>query len=150
MIYKGTFEDIEGKEYTVEIQTETGTTTKEITLGGNPFETDMKGEEILYTPIKCQSATIEIVTDTYLPDIYSSKAQGTKVGYQTKPLASGTYTMVNVPFNHVTADGKGLMLNSDIPTDQVHSFTINGIPFLTTSRNRVAGTRKRCRTAPLK
>lgn len=36
------------------------------------------------------------------------------VGYQNKGLASGTYTMLNVPFQHVSNDGKGLMLNSDI------------------------------------
>lgn len=36
------------------------------------------------------------------------------VGYQTKDVASGTYTMLNVPFQRVSNDGKGLMLNSDI------------------------------------
>ena len=41
------------------------------------------------------------------------------VGYQTKELASGTYTMLNVPFQHVNNDGKGLMLNSDITVANV-------------------------------
>ena len=36
------------------------------------------------------------------------------VGYLTKPLTSGKYTMVGMPFEHVNNDGKGMDLNKDI------------------------------------
>ena len=36
-------------------------------------------DEIIYKPVKYQSATVNIVTPDYIFDVYSSTAQGTKV-----------------------------------------------------------------------
>ena len=80
MKYIGEFADINNEIYKVEIQTESGTQTKEITLGGNPFETTMDSEDKhIYSPIKTTGATVRIITADYPFDIYSGKAKGTKV-----------------------------------------------------------------------
>ena len=80
MIYRGQFKDINNKLYTVDINTGGSSTVKEITLAGNPFTTAMdSSDKTLYAPIKCQSGTVRIITPDYNFDIYSAKAQGTKV-----------------------------------------------------------------------
>lgn len=80
MIYKGQFRDINNNLYTIQITTEGDTTTKEITLGGSPFTTEMDSDgKTLYKSAKYQSATVEIITPDYNFDIFSAKAQGTKV-----------------------------------------------------------------------
>lgn len=81
MIYNGYFRQVNTDDlYTVRLTTQDGTSSKEITLGGEPFTTTMdESSDTLYEPIKCQKATVQIVTEDYLFDIYSSKAQDTKV-----------------------------------------------------------------------
>lgn len=81
MIYNGYFRQKKTDTlYTVRITTSDGTTSKEITLGGSPFVTEMdESNDTLYEPVKYQTATIEVVTADYMFDIYSSKAQDTKV-----------------------------------------------------------------------
>ena len=81
MIYNGEFKDISDNLYQVKITTsQGGATQRSITLGGSPFTTEMdSSEEIIYKPVKYQSATVNIVTPDYNFDIYSSTAQGTKV-----------------------------------------------------------------------
>ena len=79
MIYKGAFRDINGKLYNVEVNTGSGG-NKVITLAGNPFTTAMdSSDKTIYTPAKYQTATVRIITPDYNFDIYSAKAQGTKV-----------------------------------------------------------------------
>ena len=79
MIYKGAFRDINGKLYNVEVNTGSGG-SKEITLAGNPFTTAMdSSDKTIYTPAKYQTATVRVITPDYNFDIYSAKAQGTKV-----------------------------------------------------------------------
>lgn len=78
MIYKGQFRSKDNTLYTVKITTEGTTQSKEITLGGTPFVTSMLGDGI-YKPAKYTGATVAIVTPSYHFDIYSGKAQGTKV-----------------------------------------------------------------------
>ena len=80
MIYTGQFADINNKIYKVTITTNSGNQTKSVTLGGNPFVTEMDSDnKLIYCPVKYQSATIAIITPDYNFDIYSPKAQNTKV-----------------------------------------------------------------------
>lgn len=81
MIYSGEFRDIQNKLYKVVITTSTGgNQSRTVTLGGSPFVTEMDGDsKTLYSPAKYQSATVSIITPDYNFDIYSAKAQGTKV-----------------------------------------------------------------------
>lgn len=81
MKYFSQFKDVNDQLYTVNIITNgDGSTAKEFTLGGSPFTTEMdNSDKIIYKPCKYQSATIEMVSQDYNFDIYSSTAQGTKV-----------------------------------------------------------------------
>lgn len=81
MKYFSQFKDVNDQLYTVNIITNgDGSTTKEFTLGGSPFTTEMdNSDKIIYKPCKYQSATIEMVSQDYNFDIYSPTAQGTKV-----------------------------------------------------------------------
>ena len=74
MIYSGEFADINGTNYKVQIITE-GNTPSELTLGVPPFVTEMdSSEDIIYKPVKYQSATVKIISGDYLLDIYSGTA----------------------------------------------------------------------------
>ena len=80
MIYNGYFRDREDSKYTVRITTANGNTAKEITLSGTPFVTEMnESDDTIYTPAKYQTATVEAISDDYMFDVYSGKAQDTKV-----------------------------------------------------------------------
>lgn len=80
MIYTSEFASLDGTNYKVDIQTETGNGTTHFILGGSPFTTSMDADgKTIYAPIKTTGATIEMVTDKILFDIYSEKNQGTKV-----------------------------------------------------------------------
>ena len=81
MIYQGKFADSADVKYTVRITTgSSGDTVTAITMGETPFVTTMdSGDDIIYKPMKCTGATIQIVTEGYLFDIYSPTAHGTKV-----------------------------------------------------------------------
>ena len=87
MIYQGKFADAAESKHTVRIFTgwspsynASNDTTTAITLGETPFITTMdSGDDTIYKPLKCTGATIQIVTEGYLFDIYSPTAQGTKV-----------------------------------------------------------------------
>lgn len=84
MIYRGEFRDLQNQLYRVVITTEgSNNQTRTVTLGGTPFVTAMDADsESIYSPAKYQSATVNIITPDYNFDIYSSKAQGTKVELQ--------------------------------------------------------------------
>ena len=87
MIYQGKFADSEDVKHTVRIFTgwspsysPSNDTTVAITMGETPFITTMdSGDDTIYKPMKCTGATIQIVSESYLFDIYSATAQGTKV-----------------------------------------------------------------------
>ena len=81
MLYKGYFRQVKTDDlFTVKITTEGSTQQEEILLGGSPFVTEMDdSDKTIYTPAKYQTATIEIVSKGYKFDIYSPKAQGTKI-----------------------------------------------------------------------
>lgn len=78
--YISEFTAINGIDYKVEIITETGNSTTNFVLGGNPFVTSMDSDgKTIYAPIKTTGATVEMITDAMPLDIYSAKNQGTKV-----------------------------------------------------------------------
>lgn len=80
MIYSGKFADVQNRVYKVTITTNSGNQTKTVTLGASPFVTEMDSDKkMIYSPVKYQSATVAIITPDYNFDIYSPKAQGTKV-----------------------------------------------------------------------
>jgi len=79
MNYKAYFTDIDDVEYTLEIfTTEGGSSQYELTLAGDPIIVTTKSDG-LFTPIKCQSCTINIVTDGGLFDLYAINPQEVKV-----------------------------------------------------------------------
>lgn len=78
--YISEFYDIKSKLYKIEIETEKGSGTTNFKLGGTPLTTKMSSEgKHLYSPIKTIGATITMLTDTYNFDLYTGKAQGSKV-----------------------------------------------------------------------
>ena len=104
MIYKGEFEDINNTIYTIKITTNGNTSsTSSLVLGGTPIITEIEtSDNHLYKPCKYSSATISLVSNDYMFDIYSSTAQQNKVellegntvrwvGYTTPNLYSMGY-----------------------------------------------------------
>lgn len=82
MIYNGYFRETNTDDlYTVRLTTSDGKSqSKEITLGGDPFTTEMDAsDDTIYKSVKYQTATTEIVTADYLFNLYSSRSQDTKV-----------------------------------------------------------------------
>lgn len=105
MRYTSQFSNIDNKQYYIYITTNgDSTTTKEIKLGAEPLTTAYEGsDDYLYKPVKYSSTTIKILSEDYLYDLYSSKAQQNKVevlnymgnmvwvGYTTPNLYSQGY-----------------------------------------------------------
>lgn len=80
MLYTSEFASIDGVNYKIDIQTETGSGTTKFVLGGSPFVTSMDSDgKTIYSPIKTVGATVEMVTPNLEYKIYSGKAQGTKI-----------------------------------------------------------------------
>lgn len=79
MKYIGKFKDIDDKEYIIELVTNNNATqTKEIQLATSPFTLETVSDG-LYSNLKLHNATIKIINDTALFDLYSSTSKGTKV-----------------------------------------------------------------------
>lgn len=98
MIYNGYFRDIKDSLYTVRITTENGNVAKKVTLSDTPFVTEMdESNDTIYTPAKYQTGTIEVVNSDYMFDVYSGKAQGTKVElYKESELVWTGYATPNL------------------------------------------------------
>lgn len=81
MIYKGNFQDINNTEYTIKITTNgDSSSTTEVVLGATPIITEIEtSENHIYKPCKYSSATISIVSNDYMFDVYSATAQQNKV-----------------------------------------------------------------------
>lgn len=78
MKYIGYFKSINDIPYKVVIDTG-GTGQTEITMGADPFMVKYEGESTIYKPLKLSSASLNIVSKSYLFDVYSAEAQGTKI-----------------------------------------------------------------------
>jgi hypothetical protein len=77
MLYQGFFRSLKDTLYKVEFVTNNDTTgTVEIMLGATPFASNTTtSSNTCYTPIKATTATVSIVGNTYLFDLYASKAK---------------------------------------------------------------------------
>lgn len=105
MKYTGQFSNIENHTYYINITTDGDSSkTKEIKLGVTPLTTSYEGgDDYIYKPVKYSSTTIKILSEDYLYDLYSAKAQQNKVqiinymgntvwvGYTTPNLYSQGY-----------------------------------------------------------
>lgn len=79
--YTGQFKNINEETYTIEIESQVAnpnSQTIELTFGETPcvISTDSEG---IFSPIKSRSCTIEILTDSWLFDLYSPTAKGVQV-----------------------------------------------------------------------
>lgn len=79
--YRGYFTDLDGKLYSVSIITDPNSTAfGEIILAGeSPVVVSYSESERLYTPMRTSTCTVKVVSERYLMDIYTGKAQGTQV-----------------------------------------------------------------------
>lgn len=78
MKYIGNFKSINDIPYKVVIDTG-GSGETEVVMGSDPFIVSYEGENTIFKPLKLSSASIRLVSNTYLFDIYSAEAQGTKI-----------------------------------------------------------------------
>lgn len=78
MLYLGSFSDLNGKRYDVEIRTGNTTDRESIVMGGSPCIITSASEG-LFTPIKSRSCSLEIVVTDYIMDLYDPTSRGTKV-----------------------------------------------------------------------
>ena len=125
MKYTGKFHSIiRDKEYQVEIVTHnSSSTTVDITMGPEPFTTSMdSGEDIMYVPVKYQSASLQIVGNQYLFDLYSSAAKDNTVklidastnavlftGYTSPNIYTAPYDFVTETYNVEALDGLSIL-----------------------------------------
>lgn len=131
MRYKGSFKDINDKEYLVDIVTNNDMTTEtEIILGTPPFTVSYEsGDNTIYKPIKYSSATCTIVTTNYFEDIYTGANQGTRInlidnstkqskfiGYITPNVYNQQYDGVAQPLELECVDGLSTLKNIDYTT----------------------------------
>ncbi len=73
-MYFGEFTDINGKGYQVIIENYNENTT-ELIFGDTPVTLEWENsEDIIYKPYKSSNCTVEVVNDSYLFDLYVSKA----------------------------------------------------------------------------
>lgn len=80
MTLYGEFTAMDGRDYRVDIITKTGDGTREITLGPNPFVSRAGGSDgLVYEPVRGGGATVEILTESWLPEIYSADPLGTRI-----------------------------------------------------------------------
>lgn len=80
MKYVGKFRDKNEALHTVTITTKDGTGTKNIVLSTSPFVEEMEGSDnSIFKPCKYSSATVRVLTENYMFDIFQSKAQDVSV-----------------------------------------------------------------------
>ena len=89
MNYTGQFKNIKNTLYQIDIDVNNGITgSTEIVLAGEPFKVDYNAGDTIYSPLKLSNATCSILSSSYLFDIYSSTAQGTKLTLKNVDLNS--------------------------------------------------------------
>lgn len=99
MIYIGKFQDIDNTDFTIKITTNgDSSSTTQLVLGSTPITTEIEtSENHIYKPCKYSCATIGIVSNDYMFDIYSATAQQNKVElYQGNSLKWVGYTTPNL------------------------------------------------------
>ena len=136
MNYTGQFKNINNTLYQIDIDVNNGVTgSTEIVLAGEPFKVEYNSNGTIYEPLKLSNATCSILSSSYMFDIYSSTAQGTKltlknvdtnsvewVGYVTPNIYTqgfettieqidleaidGLSTLENYNYNQIDSDNK--------------------------------------------
>ncbi|MCH5241791.1 MAG: hypothetical protein J1F67_05135 [Muribaculaceae bacterium] len=80
MKYTGEFYSIDSRAYRIEITTPSSGADQILKLSGTPFVASVKGDDkTLYSPIRCGGATVGILSENYIFDLYSGQAKGVKV-----------------------------------------------------------------------
>lgn len=79
--YRGFFKSLDCKDYVVMLvpSGDTSSTYQEITLGTNPAEITYQAPSLLFAPSIISTATIEVVGDDYLEDLFTPYAKGVSV-----------------------------------------------------------------------
>ena len=151
MRYISTFYSvIKNTQYNLEIVTNgaAGGTPVDISLGPDPFTTSMDtGSNTIYSPIKSQSATVQIAADTstnsYYFDMYASTPKQNSVklmdasnnivwtGYMSPNVFDADYNFVNEVWDIEAVDGLSVLKNYDyVPADSSNGVPVKGfIPF---------------------
>lgn len=125
MKYTSYFYSLRGDKYDVTIVTNNDdSTTREITLGVQPFVTEMdSSDDNIYKPVKYQAATVNIVTSgesDYMFDLYSGEADGTRVtlsksgttvwdGFATPVVYNNGYTEIHENLQLECIDGLSIL-----------------------------------------
>lgn len=140
MKYTSNFYSLRGDRYDVTIVTNNDTgTTREITLGVPAFVTEQDtSSDNIYKSLKCQSATVNIVTEDetdYMFDLYSGQANGTRVtlsrsgetiwdGFATPVLYNNGFTEIHENIELECIDGLAVLqyYKYSADTKQVLSF----------------------------
>ena len=69
--------------YTVSLITNgDDSSTTNVVLGDSPVIIEYVNDDNIYSPAKYSTATIKLITNDYLPDLYSGSAQGVKVSVE--------------------------------------------------------------------
>ena len=80
MKYVGKFRDKDDSLHTVTITTKVGTGTKNIVLCTQPFVEELEGDgNTIFKPCKYSSATVRVLADDYMFDVFQSTAQDVSV-----------------------------------------------------------------------
>lgn len=131
MLYKGFFRSIlRDNLYRVEIQTGTSSTPAagELTFGPAPFTTQMERGNTIYSPVKSQSANIQIVNDEYMFSLYASTAKQNSVklydasnnllftGYTTPNMYDAPYDFETETYSIEALDGLAILKYYDYET----------------------------------
>lgn len=120
MIYNGYFINRDNEEYRVELQTPSGTSSKEIKLSTDPFIVTYEGEDDIFKPLKLSGATVRCWVDDYMFDLYSGKAKGTKctlykgdkiewMGYLTPNIYNQDYMQYKFELELEAVDGLSIL-----------------------------------------
>lgn len=126
MKYTGQFRTIDNELLTVYIITDRSEAiTRDITLSGNPFSTEMDtSDDNIYKPVKYQSATVGVVTENesdYMFNVYSGDAKSTSIrlynsnnvllwgGFATPVVYNNGYTSVHEELEIEAIDGLSIL-----------------------------------------
>lgn len=77
--YTGEFLSINNTPYKIEITTASGTTNKSVILGETPLVVTGSENDFIYEPVKSTGATVTLLTNSFIPELYSGSALGTSV-----------------------------------------------------------------------
>lgn len=136
MKYTGEFPSINNERYRVDFENKSAASgTKSLTFSGNPFVTSTNADDKhIYSPIKCGGATVGLLTDSYIADLYTGQAQGVKVTL-TKISSSGAESIEWIGYVSPTMFTQGF----DQWLEEINVDCVDGIAVLKTIPYRITG-----------